>query len=70
MTTMATEIEGDKPPNMREALKDENYKGEDFQVNTDLEKGPLFNRKCTDILCLLVFFLFLCVYISTVVHAF
>jgi len=36
-------------------LKDSSYKGEDYNIDAELEKGPLGNRRCTDLLCLLVF---------------
>jgi len=39
----------------RQSLADPNYKGEDYKIDTEIEKGPLSNRKCTDILCLLIF---------------
>lgn len=38
-------------------LKDQNYKGDDYNIDTELEKGPLGNRRCTDLLCLLIFVL-------------
>ncbi len=40
-------------------LKDRNYKGEDYMVDSTLVKGTLQNRKCTDCLCLLIFLAFL-----------
>lgn len=64
-----TEIEGSKPPNQRDLLKDENYQGEDYTVNTELANGPLFSRKCTDVLCLLVFLIFIGTYVGTSVHS-
>lgn len=36
-------------------LKDQSYKGEDYNIDAELEKGPLGNRRCTDLLCLLIF---------------
>jgi hypothetical protein len=35
-----------------------------------MANGPLFNRRCTDILCLLVFFVFIGTYIGTAVHSY
>ena len=37
------------------SLADPNYKGEDYKIDIELEKGPLTNRRCTDVLCLLIF---------------
>lgn len=39
----------------RNSLADPNYKGEDYTIDPAIEKGPLTNRRCTDIFCLLVF---------------
>lgn len=39
----------------RQSLVDPNYKGEDYNIDTAIEKGPLGNRRCTDMLCVLVF---------------
>ena len=39
----------------RQSLVDPNYKGEDYAIDPEIEKGPLTNRRCTDIFCLLVF---------------
>ena len=39
-------------------LKDKNYKGEDFQIKKELGGGPFADRKCTDVLCCLIFTLF------------
>ena len=41
----------------RKSLADPDYKGEDYNIDAELEKGPLGNRRCTDLLCLLVFLL-------------
>jgi len=54
----------------RESLKDENYKGEDMTIDVNLENGPLPNRGITDCICLLVFFLFVGFYGSTVMYGF
>jgi solute carrier family 44 protein 1 (choline transporter-like protein)/choline transporter-like protein 2/4/5 len=43
---------------MRESLKDKDYKGEDYVVDKELKNGPLNNRKCTDVLFLLMFLAF------------
>jgi len=40
----------------RQSLADPNYKGEDYAIDPEIEKGPLTNRRCTDLFCLLVFF--------------
>ena len=40
-------------------LKDRNYKGEDFNIKTELGAGPFSERRCTDIFCCLIFTLFL-----------
>ena len=37
------------------SLADPNYKGEDYKIDIELEKGPLTNRRCTDFLCLIIF---------------
>ena len=40
---------------IRSSLADPNYKGDDYYIDPAIEKGPLTNRRCTDILCLLIF---------------
>ena len=40
---------------MRKSLADPSYRGEDYNIDAEIEKGPLGNRRCTDLLCLLVF---------------
>lgn len=72
MTTLAPEIEieDEKPKSKREALKDPKYKGEDYNVNQEIENGPIQNRKCTDVLCLLLFIMFLGGYIWINVNAY
>ena len=40
----------------RRSLADPDYKGEDYAIDPELERGPLKDRRCTDILCLLIFF--------------
>jgi hypothetical protein len=42
-----------------DSLKDRNYKATDFNVNKDLAKGPMQNRKCTDMCCCLIFLVFI-----------
>jgi hypothetical protein len=44
---------------LRESLNDSEYKGEDYEVNPAVKNGPLRDRKCTDVLFLLIFFGFL-----------
>lgn len=39
-------------------LKDRNYKGEDFDVPPELANGPRVNRKCTNLLCYIIFVVF------------
>jgi hypothetical protein len=39
----------------RQSLADPNYKGDDYNISTEIEKGPLGNRRCTDMLCNLIF---------------
>ena len=41
----------------RQSLADPTYKGNDYFIDTDIEKGPLTNRRCTDLFCLVLFFL-------------
>jgi solute carrier family 44 protein 1 (choline transporter-like protein) len=41
--------------NTREALKDKNYDGQDYQADPELRNGPLVNRKCTDFLFWAIF---------------
>lgn len=40
-------------------LKDRKYKGEDYHVDATLVKGPMQQRKCTDCLFLIIWFVFL-----------
>ena len=40
-------------------LKDRNYKGEDFNIKQELGNGPFNQRRCTDMLCCLIFTLFI-----------
>jgi len=40
----------------RNSLADANYKGDDYNIDIELKKGPLTNRRCTDFLCLIIFF--------------
>ena len=42
----------------REKLKDPNYKGDDFEMDQEIENGPKVDRGCTDILCCFVFLAF------------
>ena len=44
---------------MRESLKDEKYKGDDYQVDKELKNGPLANRRCTDLLFSVIFMAFI-----------
>jgi hypothetical protein len=41
---------------IRQSLADPNYKGNDYSIDTMISSGPMSNRKCTDVLCLLIFF--------------
>ena len=36
-------------------MADPNYKGEDYSIDVEIEKGPLGNRRCTDMFCILLF---------------
>jgi len=40
-------------------MKSRKYKAEDFNVNCDLQHGPMKDRKCTDICCCMIFVAFL-----------
>jgi len=40
-------------------LKDRNYKGDDYNVDSALSQGPVQNRKCTDCLFLIIWISFL-----------
>ena len=44
----------------RQSLANPNYKGDDYEIDTAIENGPLGNRRCTDIFCILVFIAALC----------
>ena len=41
------------------SLKDRSYKAEDYNVQVNLVKGPLEQRRCTDVLWCIIFFIFL-----------
>jgi hypothetical protein len=43
----------------RDKLTDRNYKGEDYQPNKKMTEGALKERRCTDVLCLVVFITYL-----------
>jgi len=45
---------GGKHSSVAESLNDKNYDGADYLVDPDIAHGPLFNRKCTDMLCVLL----------------
>ena len=38
----------------RRSLADPDYKGDDYMIDPEIEKGPLSKRRCTDLLCLFV----------------
>jgi len=40
-------------------MRDPDYKGDDFEIDKELENGPLEDRKCTDVFCCLFFVLFM-----------
>lgn len=61
---------GAENSSLRESLNDENYDGGDYLVDPELANGPLFNRKCTDVFCLLIFWLYITAYGYTVVYAY
>ena len=48
---------------------DGEYDGSDFMVDQELRNGPLYNRKCTDVICLILFIAFLAVYGATCVYS-
>ena len=39
----------------RQSLANPDYKGEDYAIDPEIEKGPQTNRRCTDLICLLIF---------------
>ena len=39
----------------RKSLADPDYTGDDYVLDPAIEKGPLTNRRCTDLLCLFIF---------------
>ena len=41
--------------NTRRSIADPDYKGEDYAIDAAIEKGPLTDRRCTDIFCLIIF---------------
>ena len=43
----------------RDKLKDPKYKGEDYECDMRMAEGPFKKRQCSDMLCCLVFLLFL-----------
>ena len=55
---------------IRSSLNDKDYDGTDYLVDTDLKNGPLFKRKCTDCLCLIIFWVFLIVYGYSCIYAY
>ena len=61
---------GGKNSTIRSSLNDKHYDGSDYLVDTELQNGPLFNRRCTDFLCLVIFWFFLAVYSYTCFYAF
>ena len=40
---------------IRKSLADPTYTADDYEIDEAIKAGPLHNRKCTDILCLLIF---------------
>lgn len=56
--------------NTREALNDKEYDGQDFQAPSELRDGPMTNRKCTDLLFVLLFIVTLGGYGWTVKYSF
>lgn len=61
---------GGHTSSIQESLNDKDYDGSDYLVDPELKNGPLFNRKCTDVLCVLIFWLFIGVYGYTCVYAY
>lgn len=40
---------------VRESLRDPDYRGNDYSIDTMIKSGPMAKRRCTDVLCLLIF---------------
>jgi len=51
-------------------LKDREYKGEDFDVPQDLANGPRVERKCTNVLCYVVFVIFMLSCLSFAIYGY
>lgn len=49
---------------------DPNYKGEDYQAPKHLEDGPQKERKCTDVLFAIIYFLFVSAMIGCSVYGY
>lgn len=51
-------------------MNDKDYDGSDYLVDPEIANGPLFNRKCTDVFCVLIFWLFIGTYGYTCIYAY
>ena len=51
-------------------LKDREYKGEDFDVPQDIQNGPRVDRKCTNLLCYIIFVIFNLTLISFCIYGY
>jgi choline transporter-like protein 2/4/5 len=54
----------------RNTLANKEYKGEDYAAHKDLEKGPMRDRKCTDVICYGIFGLFVASMIGISVYGY
>ena len=61
---------GGRNSTVRSSLNDKHYDGSDYLVDPELQNGPLFNRRCTDCFCLVIFWIFLIIYGSTCFYAY
>lgn len=40
---------------IRESLRDPDYRGNDYSIDTMIRTGPMAKRRCTDLICFFVF---------------
>ena len=45
---------------IRQSLADPKYTADEYEIDEAIKAGPLHNRRCTDIFCLIVFIVALC----------
>ena len=55
---------------IRNSLSNYDYRGEDYFVMKELKDGPIKKRKCTDCICLFVFFAFVGLMITITTYAY